>query len=372
MFKDKSNSLYTKYNYLFFSYLDTTAKVQNPLVHSSNLGTYKQIIKSLLHCANTFLETICLDCKSEYFKQLLCNREYCLNPVCQERATKRRKARIWRHFVDLGNKIGYTVFTLPKDVIRFVNQDILRCLRGYVRDKLKRIYGKRFKAIVRWHFFGDGFYKCNYDGKKSVCAYREFNAKLNYPICNNFFVDCKYRKEASIDFFPHLNIVHNVKFIEETELEEIKKGWRDKVNNLFGCDYEKIVVNHEYVTARPQRLHIFNYVFRNTFRVFRGYENIACLLSGFRNSVQWGKFETDKYKIIEKSIDLYGAKNTFEIADDKLIELMQGYCYFCGSKNMRRLKRLSYGIDKSLIYKHLGLGYYYFPCNIYDKTVYYE
>lgn len=351
----------------YYSYLDSIAKSQNLNIHNSNKYIFKKIINSLLSCSHSFLRFICTFCRTDYAMQLLCNREYCSNPICQKEALKRRKARAFRRFVGLGSKIGYTVFTLPKDISCFINQDTLRELRNYLRDKLKRMYGKEFKALVRWHWFGDGFYRC--EKKSGKCKFREKLYNHNYPICNNFFKKCKYKKKIKIEFFPHLNLISNIKFIEERELEELKKGWKDKVNRLFGCEYKKIIVNHEFATKRNQRLHIFNYVYRNTFRILEGYENLACMLSGFRNNVAWGKFETDRGYILEKSIDLYGRKKVEEIADPKLLELMEGYCIICGKRKLRYYKQFDYNIDKSRDWKHLGLGYYFFPCGKSENIV---
>ena len=296
-----------------------------------------QIYKALNRCSFSYLLQKCFTCLTEFITRMFCGREYCNNPLCQELTHKRRLGRKWLRFLKLGETIGYWGFPLPK---RNWTQEELKKVRNYIKNMLKNHLDKGLLALVRWHWFGDGFFTCNYSKK---CNYKGISKRLkNTIICNNFYTNCKYKEKVKNPYFPHLNILSNTEYIPDDVLEKIKKLYRRWLYRTFNVGLKNAIVWYKYSNVPQLKMHWFTYIFRNTFRILEGNEELAISLMNFRNDVAWGNFEDISYEIPEEYSEFQK-----EIISKDLLKLWKGKCPECGSRNIKTAKGLIYEYDLS-------------------------
>lgn len=314
------------------------------LISSLKIDILSTIYRALSRCGFSYLLQKCFKCLTEFATQLFCSREYCCNPICQEMTHKRRMGRKWSRFLKLGDEIGYFCFPLPK---RKWTQKELKQVRNYIKNMLKNHLDGRLLALVRWHWFGDGFFLCN---TRKSCKYKGKSKRLKDKIiCENFHTSCKYKEKINNPYFPHLNVLCSTGYIMSEELEKIKKLYRRWLKRNFPVSAKMSVVWYKYSNEPQQKMHWFSYIFRNTFRILEGNEELAISLKGFRNDVSWGNFKNVPYEIPESY-----AKFHKEIISKEVLRFWGGQCPECGARDIRTMKGITY-IYNTKQWTHIGL-----------------
>jgi|LGVE01.1.fsa_nt_gb hypothetical protein len=372
-------------------YLERTAKVKKYIVNTCKTSTYdsvennticltkereaeidkinleirksqifSRIQRSLFNCGHIYIKGICKSCGKQYLKKLYCNQEFCQHKDCQKAVQKRRIARNWGRFVQLGKKVGYFVFTIPKECrekLNFENfKEKFRLMRTKLRYKLKQVLGNDLKAIGRIHQFNDDWFGC--DLKSGYfCKHRKISKKTGKRICSDFFDYCPYKHTLVNEYYPHYNLLINQGFINKDDLNFIRFSWTQILNEIFACNINEAVVLYEYSKISAQKVHWLKYVLRNTFIRLEGHEKLATWLFKFRNAISWGKFHKDLVLIKKMSIEMYGK----EIEKDKdilLLLLEQGICIFCYGKIQwyKEFEKNAYIVEND--YNEISCGYY--------------
>lgn len=346
-------------------YLETKDNTQKKCANVCESETYNCIVMKLKTCGNMFKDLQCLDGGHIFSKRLFCGQEFCPSQECQESIFERRKARKWKHFVQLGEHIGLFTFTIPRIFRDRLDLMKLKQLHQYLRDKFKREFkGEDLRAIGRLHWFSDDFFKCNSQGK---CKYKGWSKREKFYICKNYNRKCQYKEDLRNPFNPHFHILINQKWLDNEIIDKFKLGWKRKLQNTFHKEIPCAVVNYKYVSRVEKRLHELDYVFRNTFRVLKGYEDIAVKFVKYRNSIKWGSFTTDPLVIEMLSVRLYGKKKDKDDEDNEsALKIVKKVCPVCGGQLV-----VLDGIRAEKFHKsnfiEIGLSFYYYTYKDYHR-----
>lgn len=207
----------------------------------------------------------------KYIKIIPCGKLWC--SVCGQEYSILHRQRFARGLEKIlwAEKIGYFVFTIPKEV------------REKVKDRkiLNKIGKEICKFLVKynwcgawvrvWHFSGDG------KGWK-----------------------------------PHLNVLVELKggyWRTKEDLKRVKDWYKDFLKKDLGYTKNEIVVNYEYVKVKGKKIHLWRYVSRPTLLNALNELNKEDLekIKGM-NTIQWSRGKREWGKIENKEIDDEGLK----------------------------------------------------------------
>lgn len=244
-----------------------------------------------------------------YAAPMLCGKEYC--PDCGRDGSPihaRRFAR-WQEAIGRQAKLGYFVFTFPKNV-RFLLMDkaALAAFRYAIRRKLRR---EGFTSgLARWHFFGDcehcqglGCTLCRQTG-----ASREWHPHLNILVNKGYLAPSvlaqliKELQTVARNFIRRLIREHLTnwdRYIEKWKLSTWQqrniKPSIDALKELLRCK-ENYVIDYSYTSTPSKIANRLKYVLRSTWRHFDA--ELKDTLHNFRNCTRWG-FPKSKEKMIQ-------------------------------------------------------------------------
>lgn len=229
----------------------------------------------------------------------LCGKEYCKDCGMDGSPIHSRRVSRWANITDQFKKLGYLVFTFPKEVrFLFLDKKILSDYRYQLRRKLTRDGFN--KGLARWHFFGDcktcmgkGCRFCNQTGSGT-----EWNPHLN------LFIDCGFMENLTdfLDNYRRWSKNYILKLLKKeiekrtlliekygesldrldviyTELEEINIIIEKQKKTVY-------VIDFSYTNDKKKIINRLKYVTRSTFRVYNA--EIKEIIKNFRNSIRWG------------------------------------------------------------------------------------
>lgn len=229
----------------------------------------------------------------------LCGKEYCQDCGKDGSPIHCRRVGRWKAITDKFQKLGYLVFTFPKEVrFLFLDKKILNDFRFQLRRKLTR--DGHTKGLARWHFFGD-CHICNAKGCRHcqhTGAGTEWNPHLNIFIENGYMSDLdgfldSYRKWAKNYILRLLNKEQEKRtlLIEKygsslDQLDNVYKEMEDLTAIIEKQKTTKYVIDYSYTTDKKKIVNRLKYVTRSTFRNYN--QEVKEIIKNFRNSIRWG------------------------------------------------------------------------------------
>lgn len=272
----------------------------------------------LTKCTTFFIKGACPEGHS-FLKALVCGREWCEECGVFESHIHQRRIARWFGRVMVMKKMGYLVITVP-DVIRdeFKDRKTLSKFRTYVKRKLQRMGYNR--GLIRYHWAGDCF------------------------LCRGKGGDCDYCQGtgAGKAWQPHLNVLIEEGYLSKPDFEKKFVTLKKDVAKWFKKQFKKEVQGnlfYSYASNNAHRVHKLKYITRATWRFYN--TEICEIISGYRTSSMWGKFE----------------KCDFERAS-KLVSLEAGQCPCCGYEikwTNEMIHRKHFNMMKTT---HISAGYF--------------
>jgi rubrerythrin len=201
----------------------------------------------------------CKQCGYKYWVRVPCGREYC--PYCgKPRSLYHRRLylqilRVLLNMFIVGGGVGYMVITCPEELReKWKDPNEMRKFVKSLRRKLKSL--GLWPALYRWHWAGDR-------GRR---------------------------------WYPHLNLVFPLGYVEKEKLENLRRYLRRKGINMF---------HYQYSRSLKKLRHLARYVSRPTWGLQD--EVSPERFKGFRKWGVWGK-------------ELLGIKGRIEPINEKEVE----------------------------------------------------
>ena len=184
--------------------------------------------EKLARCATSVSHYQCPQEHNFYYRQF-CGREYC--PICGAKDSfyhKRRVSRAAEHFL-WDCPWGNLVFTMPKHISE-----------SHLSKRYLRILQKAVWEISRDNFGIEG---------ASVTIHLLGRAEKGLHV--HFEVLFCITRTGGKGVVPKIVI------------DKTKKAWRNKLNEIFNLNLDKIDLRYSFVTSKPKKWHKLNYIHRS-------------------------------------------------------------------------------------------------------------
>lgn len=208
---------------------------------------------------------------SVFFKKIFCGKEWC--PCCGDNmsiAHGRRISRVYDKMMNLGT-LGYLVVTTPQSLRKeFLNVEILKDFKNYIKRKLKRDFPGS-AGIIRYHWAGDD--------------------------------ETTYK--------PHINVLFNHAWIEAHDLENFRhdlKFWFKKTFKLSEEETPEANIYYNYTSDPAKKFHRIKYITRATLRNFESQELKDFFykdMKNFKNTLLFGTFEKSAEPLKDAAAKVY-------------------------------------------------------------------
>jgi len=191
-----------------------------------------------------------------FFKELICNREWC--PRCGGdggKAHQRRKAS-WLAKARQMRRMGkFTISVAPevRDGYRHVRK---LAASGKALKRAFKYHGFT-RGLRRWHFFGEDHPGRGLQGD-------------GFPV-----------------YHPHLELIVEAGHLSMAKIEAVKQS----VATILGMDLARVNVHYQYTRNPRKMLHMVSYALRPTFEYREWDQELAYNLAGFRNALTWGTWD---------------------------------------------------------------------------------
>lgn len=189
---------------------------------------YPEDGEKLTRCANMISHYACPAGHNFYYRQF-CGREYC--PICGAKDSyyhKRRVSRAAEHFL-WESPWGNLVYTMPKHISE-----------SHLSKRYLRILQKAVWEITRDNFGIEGV---------SVTIHLLGRAEKGLHV--HFEVLFCLTRTGGKGLVPQIVI------------EKTKKAWRNKLNEIFKLDLDKVDVRYSFAASKPKKWHKLNYIHRS-------------------------------------------------------------------------------------------------------------
>lgn len=213
--------------------------------------------------------------------------------------------------------VGYFVIQWPiKSRDKMRTKKALSEAGTKITRLMKRLgYDRGYRA---WHYFGDPKCPNGCQDKSHKKSEKLVNVDaLNYqcPVCDSVFPVSK----AKVKWNPHMNLMIDGRYIDENEMESIKKRMKVTLKETG------LIIHYEY--AKPEeiskKVHLVKYITRATFLSYEWDKKMIKELHKFRGLSSWG------------SRDAWNGPDVWELEEGKvetsnLIKLEDNKCTDCG------------------------------------------
>ena len=260
-------------------------------------GSYFSDAKSLASCGSHFAYFRCSG-GHEKSTKMHCRKEYC--PVCGELDSREHKRKVIRAKDRLmwASTLGYTVFTLPREVSQSrPDVDTLK----YLSKKAWEITERHFPTVggtVHTHFMGN------------LPARFHIHFNVIFPITGS----------------------DGVGVVDPGVLDRVRADWTAVINSFFDLDIPRANIHYRFAATATQKGHLVKYVFRPVVNadmfdsLSEDGRHYYMSLKGWHNTRWFGKLANCSYKDFLSGMGVELAKE--ENADPHLSNV----CPICSSK----------------------------------------